>query len=76
VVQVQATISASGRICSVDAIQSPNDRRMSIRINAQAVPMLDERALAAQSAQFHGVTGATVTTSGYRASLQSILDRN
>lgn len=74
IVQVEATISASGRICAVDAIQSPNDRGRSIRINQQAVPILDQRAIEAQGVNFQVVSGATVTTGGYKASLQAILD--
>ena len=42
-------------------------------INQYALPILHDRAVKA-AASFDGVTGATVTSEGYRASLQAILD--
>ena len=43
-------------------------------INARAVPALEAQVLAAGNASFDGVSGATVTSDGYRSSLQAILD--
>ena len=37
--------------------------------------MLAQQAIAAQSAQVAGVSGATYTSDGYRQSLQSALDK-
>ncbi|MBO0870989.1 MAG: FMN-binding protein, partial [Micromonosporaceae bacterium] len=48
--------------------------RMDFEINSYALPQLREQALSAQSAQIDGVSGATVTSDGYRSSLQSALD--
>jgi uncharacterized protein with FMN-binding domain len=73
-VQVEAVVSASGQICDVDAIQSPNSHGRSIRINDEALPILHTEVMKAQSADINGVSGATVTTRGYQRSLQSILD--
>ena len=73
-VQVEAVISASGRICEVDAIQSPNSHGRSVRINDEALPILHTEVMKAQSANINGVSGATVTSRGYERSLQSILD--
>ena len=73
-VQVEAVISASGRICDVDAIQSPNSHGRSVFINDQALPILHTEVMKAQSANINGVSGATVTARGYQRSLQSILD--
>ncbi len=74
-VQVEAVVSASGQICNVDAIQSPNSHGRSVRINDQALPILHTEVMRAQSANITGVSGATVTSIGYQRSLQSILDR-
>jgi uncharacterized protein with FMN-binding domain len=74
-VQVQASVSPDGtKICSVNAIQSPNDRRRSVLINQQAVPMLNDQVMQAQSANIDGVSGATITSNGYARSLQALLD--
>jgi uncharacterized protein with FMN-binding domain len=73
-VQVEATVSAGGEICDVDAIQSPNDHRRSVQINQNALPILHTQVMQAQSTDINGVSGATVTTRGYVRSLQSILD--
>ena len=73
-VQVEAVISASGQICDVGAIQSPNSHGRSVRINDEALPILHTEVMRAQSANINGVSGATVTTRGYVRSLQSILD--
>lgn len=71
--QVQVTVAA-GRITDVTAVQYPSDQRRSQQINAMALPELRSQALAAQSARIDGVSGATLTTEGYVASLQSALD--
>jgi uncharacterized protein with FMN-binding domain len=73
-VQVEAVVSASGQICDVDAIQSPDSHGRSVRINQQALPILHTEVMEAQSADISSVSGATITSRGYRQSLQSILD--
>jgi uncharacterized protein with FMN-binding domain len=73
-VQVEATVSSTGRLCDVDALQSPSDHRRSVMINEEALPILHDRAVAANGTGFDAVSGATVTSEGYRASLQAILD--
>jgi uncharacterized protein with FMN-binding domain len=73
-VQVEAVVSASGEICDVDAIQSPDSHGRSVRINDQALPILHTQVMKAQSASISGVSGATITSRGYQRSLQSILD--
>jgi uncharacterized protein with FMN-binding domain len=42
---------------------------------AYAIPALDNKALAADSAHIDTVSGATHTSAGYVASLQSALDK-
>ena len=72
-VQVQVRISA-GRIVDVVALQVPNGNRRDQEINSSAVPRLRSEVLAAQSAHINTVSGATVTSDGYRESLQAALD--
>ena len=70
-VQVQIT---SRRIVDVRVLQQPNGNRTDAEINSYALPQLREQVLQAQSANVDGVSGATVTSDGYRQSLQSALD--
>jgi len=72
-VQVQITVSG-GRITDVRAVRVPDGNRRDQEINDYAVPILRQEALAAQSAQIDTVSGATVTSDGYRESLQSAID--
>ena len=61
-------------ILSVRAVVVPSSHARSTAINSRAVPILRQRVLAAQSAAFDTVSGATVTSDGYRSSLQAILN--
>ncbi|MBM0229161.1 FMN-binding protein [Micromonospora sp. ATA51] len=72
-VQVRITVSG-GKITDVTAVQVPDGNRRDQEINDYAVPILRQSALAAQSAQIDSVSGATVTSDGYRESLQSAID--
>ncbi|MBN9611380.1 MAG: hypothetical protein BGO26_00510 [Actinobacteria bacterium 69-20] len=72
-VQVQVTVAA-GRITNVTAIQQPSEERRSQEINAMALPQLQSEVLSAQSSQIDAVSGATYTSEGFVASLQSALD--
>jgi uncharacterized protein with FMN-binding domain len=72
-VQVQVRISG-GRIVDVTTLQVPAGNDRDVEINQYAVPQLRQQVLAAQSANIDGVSGATVTSDGYRQSLQSALD--
>ncbi|MEP7112417.1 MAG: FMN-binding protein [Ilumatobacteraceae bacterium] len=73
-VQVEAIVSSTGQICDVGAIQSPSDHRRSVQINQNALPKLHTQVMKAQSTNINGVSGATITSSGYVRSLQGILD--
>jgi uncharacterized protein with FMN-binding domain len=46
-----------------------------MEINAYAGPLLRQSALAKQSANIDAVSGATYTSEGYKAALQSALDK-
>lgn len=72
-VQVQVTV-AGGKITEVKTLQHPYEEQRSRQISAIALPQLRAEALAAQSSRIDGVSGATYTTEGYIASLQSALD--
>ncbi len=72
-VQVQVVISG-GTITDVIALQYPTQDRTDQQINSQAIPLLRSQVLSAQSAQIDGVSGATFTSEGYVASVQSALD--
>ena len=47
----------------------------SAEINSQALPLLQQEAMSAQSANIDGVSGATFTSNAYVQALQSALDR-
>ena len=72
-VQVVVTISG-GSISDVQAVQYPDRERRDQEINSVAIPELRNQVLSAQSANVAGVSGATYTTQGYLASVQSALD--
>lgn len=73
-IQVKAVISG-GKITDVQFLQYPNDRRTSIEINTQAMPLLKQEAIQAQSAQVNGVSGASASSGAFVQSLQSALDQ-
>ena len=72
-VQVQVVISG-GKITDIKTIQYPNGHQQSVFINSQAIPLLREEVLQAQSAQINIIGGATFTSQGYAQSVQSALD--
>lgn len=71
-VQVKVVIR-NGIIADVQFMQHPSDRNTSIYINNQAMPLLTQEAIQAQSAQVSGVSGATFTSQAFRQSLASAL---
>jgi uncharacterized protein with FMN-binding domain len=73
-VQVQLTI-AGRKITDVAVVQYPNGNGRDQEINSQALPILIQETMGAQSANIDMVSGATVTSDGYLQSLQSALDQ-
>jgi uncharacterized protein with FMN-binding domain len=71
-VQVKVTIT-DGRIADIVFLSYPSDRRQSQEINQYAMSGLVGQALALQSANVSGVSGATDTTDAFRQSLSSAL---
>jgi uncharacterized protein with FMN-binding domain len=72
-VQVRITV-AGGKITKAEAVQAPKGGR-SDQITSSSVPRLNQAAVAAGSAEFDAVSGATYTSAGYKKSLQSALDK-
>lgn len=73
-VQVRATVSG-GKLTDVAFLQYPNDRSTSREINSQAMPLLKQEALQAQSANVDGVSGASDTSAAFVQSLSSALSK-
>jgi uncharacterized protein with FMN-binding domain len=73
-VQVQATI-AGGKVTAVSAVQLPDGDPRSSSISQGAEPFLKQEVLAKQGAKVDVISGATYTSDGYMASLQSALDK-
>lgn len=67
-VQVQVTFSGD-EIAAVKMLQQPNHPQ-----TTAAVPVLISETLKAQSADIDTVSGATVTSDGYKESLQAAID--
>ncbi|MBI5004503.1 FMN-binding protein [Candidatus Kaiserbacteria bacterium] len=71
-VQVKAIVQR-GTLTDVKFLQYPSDRRTSVEINSQAMPLLTQEAIKAQSAKVNGVSGATDTSMGFIRSLGDAL---
>ena len=71
-VQVQATISG-GRITNVTFLSYPSTHSTSVYINSQAMPILTQEAITAQSAHVNIVSGATDTSQAFIQSLSAAL---
>jgi uncharacterized protein with FMN-binding domain len=74
IVQVVVTVEGD-QIVDVQAVQLPEGDRRSASISQQVEPILRESALAADSADFDVISGATYTSLAYAYSLQSALDQ-
>ncbi|EFC80987.1 FMN-binding protein [Parafrankia sp. EUN1f] len=73
-VQVRVDLR-NGQIMDVVALALPDQNGRDRRINAEAVPILRQEVLDAQSAAVDTVSGATYTSVGYLRSVQSALDQ-
>jgi uncharacterized protein with FMN-binding domain len=73
-VQVQVTLT-DGKITDVTTLQYPNGDRKSLNISNQVIPWLQDEVLQIQSAQINGISGATYTSGGFKASLASALQK-
>lgn len=73
VISVTAKFTAGGDLCDASAQWQAYDSK-SQRYEEYAVPILNQQAEAADSANIQGVSGATAVVNAYRASLQSAID--
>jgi uncharacterized protein with FMN-binding domain len=74
-VQVQITVK-DGVITAANALAFPSGDRRSLSISQQAIPYLIEQSLGVvSSSQVMGVSQATYTSNGWRASLQSAIKK-
>jgi uncharacterized protein with FMN-binding domain len=73
VISVKVTVSGSKilnvRVASIDDGGNPRSES----IDQQAIPILEQEAMQAQSANIQGVSGASYTSTGFTQSLQSAL---
>jgi hypothetical protein len=72
-VQIQLIVKSS-KIVKVAVLEQPTNTIHDIQIGEFAFPRLISETLAAQSAKIDAVSGASYTSAGYIASLQSALD--
>jgi len=73
-VQVQASVDGQGLVCSAQGIVWPTADGKSVRINDQAIPLLNQWSAHAGNASFNSISGATYTSKAYKKSLQAIID--
>lgn len=73
-IQVKAAIQ-DGSLADVQFLSYPNDHPNSVSINQQAMPLLKQEAINAQSSQVDIVSGATDTAYAFIESLKSALDK-
>jgi uncharacterized protein with FMN-binding domain len=73
-VQVRITVFG-GKITASEAVRHPQGNGRDAEINGYALPILNQKVVRQQSAAIDTVSGATVTSDGYRQSLQSAIDR-
>ena len=67
-IQIQAVVQG-GRLAGIKVLQYPSDRRTSVLINRQALPMLRDEVVSAQSANVDIISGATLTSEAFIRSL-------
>jgi uncharacterized protein with FMN-binding domain len=71
---VRVTITVSGKRMTKVTARAPLDSSTSRQINDHAVPILDREALRTQSVRgIHKVSGASLTTFAFEASLQNAM---
>src|SRR5581483_4387848 len=73
-VQVSITVSG-GKITDVSFLDYPHDRGTSVEINSQAMPLLKQEAIQAQSANVDIISGATQTSNAFISSLSTALSK-
>ena len=74
IIQIQALVQG-GRLTALKVLRYPSDRRTSVSINRQALPMLRDEAIVAQSANVDIISGATLTSRAFIQSLGGALKK-
>ena len=72
--QIEAVVQG-GRLNTIHVLRYPTDRRTSRYINSQALPMLRDEVLRAQSARVDIVSGATLSSEAFIRSLGAALNK-
>lgn len=72
--QLQASFTKKNVLCNVTVLNYPNEDDKSLGINESALPVYNQEAIEAGSAQIAVVSGATDSWRAYTAGLQAILD--
>lgn len=72
-VQIQVVVQ-NGKVLHIQFLDYPHDLQTSQKINTRAMPLLQQEAIQGQTAQVDAVSGATITSQAFNASLQSALD--
>lgn len=73
-VQVSVTVK-NGKITKVTAPVYPVGTFRDQQINSQAIPLLEQEVIAAQSSNINNITGASFTAQGFYISLVSALSK-
>jgi uncharacterized protein with FMN-binding domain len=71
-IAVEVTVT-DGRIVDITALEVPQNDHRSAMISQMAFPTLKQQAIAAQSADISGVSGASYTSAGFAESLRDAL---
>jgi uncharacterized protein with FMN-binding domain len=72
---VRVRIRVQGKRFTSIGTTAPTERAKSARINGQAIPILRQEALRAQSARINVVSGATLTSNAFARSLQAAITK-
>ena len=73
-VQVSVTVK-NGKITKVTTPVYPTSTFRDQQINSQAIPLLEQEVIAAQSSNINNITGASFTAQGFYISLVSALSK-
>jgi uncharacterized protein with FMN-binding domain len=73
-VQLKVTFT-DGKVTKIEPVSLPSNDPKSQEINAYAGPQLQASALSKKDGTVDAVSGATFTSNGYQAALQSALDK-
>jgi len=68
-----AAIIQGGQLVGIKVLKYPSDRRTSVFINQQALPLLQDEVISAQSANVDIISGATLTSEAFIRTLGAAL---